>query len=82
MFLKQDNESNCKSYNTYYYTNRFGKKAEMVRLIGSGYITDIPGVYFHKRLKGSSHPFHKSFYEKAAKKNRDLADNMDTCIVK
>ena len=56
--------------------------AEMVRLIRSGYITDIPGVYFHKRFKGSSHPFYKSFYENAAKLNRDLADNMDTCIVK
>ena len=61
---------------------RFGKMAEMVRLVRSGFVPDIPGVYFHKRFKGSNHPFYEAVYEKAAKINKDLADNMDTCIVK
>ena len=56
--------------------------AEMVRLVRSGFVSDIPGVYFHKRFKGSNHPFYEAVYEKAAKINKDLADNMDTCIVK
>ena len=56
--------------------------AEMVRLIRSGFVADIPGVYFEKRFKGSKHPFYLAFYQKAAKVNQDFADHMDTCIVK
>ena len=56
--------------------------AEMVRVVRNGFVPNIPGVYFHKRFKGSKHPFYESVYEKAARFNKDLADNMDTCIVK
>ena len=54
----------------------------MVRVVRNGFVPNIPGVYFHKRFKGSKHPFYESVYEKAARFNKDLADNMDTCIIK
>ena len=56
--------------------------AEMVRLVRSGFVTDIPGVYFETKFKGAKHPFYQAFYKKAIKVNKDLADNMDTCIVR
>ena len=56
--------------------------AEMGRIVRAGFVQDIPLVYFEKRFKGSKHPFYKSVYEKAAKIDKKLADNMDTCIVK
>ena len=62
--------------------NRFGKSAEIVRLGRSSITEDLPGIYFRKRFKDSKHPFYEAVYRKAAKINRDLADNMDTCIVK
>jgi len=61
---------------------KFGKMAEMGRIVRAGFVQDIPLVYFEKRFKGSKHPFYKSVYEKAAKIDKKLADNMDTCIVK
>jgi len=62
--------------------NRFGKMAEMGQIVKTGFVSDVDGLYFNKRFKGSSHPFYKSVYEKAAKIDKQLADHMDTCIIK
>ena len=61
---------------------RFGKMAELTRIVRVGFTEDLPFLYFHKRFKGSNHPFYKAVYEKAAKIDKELADHMDTCIVK
>ena len=61
---------------------RFGKMAELGQIVRTGFVEDIPGLYFHKRYKGSGHPFYEAVYKKAAKIDRELADNMDTCIIK
>ena len=61
---------------------RFGKMAEVGRIVKVGFVSDVPGLYFHKRFKDSGHPFYESVYHKAAKINKKLADNMDTCIIK
>mmetsp|Transcript_22443 Transcript_22443/g.35218 ORF Transcript_22443/g.35218 Transcript_22443/m.35218 type:complete len:509 (+) Transcript_22443:65-1591(+) len=61
---------------------RFGKMAEVGRIVKVGFVSDVPGLYFHKRFKGSGHPFYDAVYRKAAKVNKKLADNMDTCIIK
>ena len=61
---------------------RFGKMAEVGRIVKVGFVSDVPGIYFHKRFKGSGHPFYEAVYRKAAKINKKLADNMDTCIIK
>lgn len=61
---------------------RFGKMAECGRIVKVGFVSDVPGLYFHKRFKGSGHPFYEAVYAKAAKINKKLADNMDTCIIK
>lgn len=61
---------------------RFGKMAEVGRVVKAGFVSDVPGLYFHKRFKDSGHPFYESVYEKAAKINKFMADNMDTCIIK
>ncbi|KAL7547262.1 hypothetical protein ACHAWF_010586 [Thalassiosira exigua] len=61
---------------------RFGKMAEMGQVVKAGFVSDLDGLYFHKRFKNSGHPFYDSVYEKAAKIDMLFADNMDTCIVK
>ncbi|CAJ1950906.1 unnamed protein product [Cylindrotheca closterium] len=61
---------------------RFGKMAEVGRVVKAGFVSDVPGLYFHKRFKGSGHPFYETVYAKAAKINKKLADHMDTCIIK
>lgn len=61
---------------------RFGKMAEMGRVVRVGFVQDVPFLYFNKRFKGSDHPFYKAVYEKAAKIDKKLADHMDTCIIK
>jgi len=61
---------------------KFGKMAELGRIVRVGFVPDVPFLYFNKRFKGSKHPFYKRVYERAAKIDKDLADNMDTCIIK
>lgn len=61
---------------------RFGKMAQVGRVVKVGFVSDIPGLLIHKRYKGSGHPFYDKIYEKAATINQGLADVMDTCIVK
>lgn len=62
--------------------SRFGKMAEMGQVVKCGFVSDVDGLYFHKRFKNSGHPFYDSVYEKAAKIDKLLADQMDTCIIK
>lgn len=59
---------------------KYGKMAEMGRIVKAGFAGDVPGFYFNRRFKGSGHPFYESVYRKAAKINKKFADNMDTCI--
>jgi len=62
--------------------NKFGKMAEIGQIVKAGFVSDVDGLYFNKSFKGSSHPFYRSVYKKAAKIDKDLADHMDTCIIK
>lgn len=59
---------------------KYGKMAELGRIVRVGFVEDIPGFYFHKRFGGSGHPFYESIYTKAARINKKFADHMDTCI--
>lgn len=61
---------------------KFARMAEMARVVVSGFTSDIPGLLFHRRYKGSNHPFYETIYKKAASINVGLADAMDTCIIK
>jgi len=61
---------------------RFGIMAEIGRIVKVGFVKDVPLLIFHKRFKGSGHPFYEAVYKKAARIDKDLADNMDTCIIK
>ena len=61
---------------------RFGKMAETTPTVRVGFVADVPLLYFNKRFKGSSHPIYKAVYEKAAKIDKELADQIDTCIIK
>jgi len=61
---------------------RFGKMAEIGRIVRVGFVPDVPLLYFHKRFKGSGHPFYEAVYEKAAKVDKQFADHIDTCIIK
>ena len=62
--------------------SRFGKMAEIGRIVKVGFVSDLPGLLFHRRYKDSGHPFYDAICEKAATINVKLADQMDTCIVK
>ena len=61
---------------------KFGYMAQLGRVVKVGFVSDVPFLYFHKRFKGSGHPFYDAVYEKAAKIDKKFADNMDTCIIK
>lgn len=61
---------------------KFGKMAELGRIVRVGFVQDVPFLYFNRRFKGSDHPFYKAVYEKAVKIDKGLADMMDTCIIK
>lgn len=61
---------------------KFGKMAEIGRIVRCGFVSDVPGLYFNKRFSGSSHPFYKKVYDRAYMVDKELADNMDTCIIK
>jgi hypothetical protein len=60
----------------------YGKMAQLGRVVKVGFVSDLPGLLFHRRYKGSGHPFYEKIYKKAATINVNLADCMDTCIVK
>ena len=59
---------------------RFGKMAELGRIVRVGFVPEVPGYCFHRHFKGSGHPFYEAVYAKAVKINKKLADNMETCI--
>jgi hypothetical protein len=59
---------------------RFGKMAEVGRIVRVGFIPEVPGYYFNRHFKGSGHPFYEAVYAKAAKINKKMADSMETCI--
>ena len=61
---------------------KFGHMAELGRIACVGFCGDVPFLYFNKRFSGSDHPFYKKVYDRAAKIDKSLADNMDTCIIK
>jgi len=61
---------------------KFGRMAEIGRIIRVGFVQDVPGLYFNKRFSGSTHPFYKKVYDRACMVDKELADNMDTCIIK
>ena len=61
---------------------RFGAGAQMGLLLKECFNQDLPFLTFHKRFKGSKHPFYECIYEEAVKLNKKLADEMDTCIIK
>ena len=61
---------------------RFGAGAQMGLLLEECFNQDLPFLTFHKRFKGSKHPFYECIYEEAVKLNKKLADEMDTCIIK
>ena len=61
---------------------KFGKMAELGRIVRVGFVEDLPFLCFNKRFSGSKHPFYRNVYKKAARIDKELADNMDTCIIK
>jgi hypothetical protein len=59
---------------------KYGKMAQVGRVVKVGFVPRVKGYYFHHTFKGSNHPFYESIYKKAAKINQKFADNMQTCI--
>ena len=61
---------------------KFGRMAELSRIVRAGFVDDLAGLVFHKSFRNSGHPFYQSVCRKAAVVNQLYADHMDTCIVK
>ena len=59
---------------------RFGKMAEIGRVVRVGFVPQVPGYYFNRFFKGSGHPFFEAVYAKASKVNKHMADCLETCI--
>ena len=59
---------------------KYGKMAELGRIVRVGFVPEVHGYYFHRFFRGSGHPFYESVYKKAAKINKQFADSMETCI--
>jgi len=59
---------------------KYGKMAEIGRIIKVGFVPEVGGYYFHRKWKGSGHPFYEAVYRKLVKIDRKFADAMDTCI--
>ena len=60
----------------------FHAMAELGRFVRVGFVEDLPGIVFAKRYKDSKEPFHQAIYNHARKISVELADHMDTCIIK
>ena len=61
---------------------KFGRMAEVGQIVKVGFVQDVPGLIFENRFKGSKHHFYGSVYRKAAKIDKYMVDNVDTCIIK
>ena len=61
---------------------KFGMMAQVGRIVRAAFVSDLQGIYFNKGYKDSVHPFYRSVYEGAYKVDAELADHMDTCIIK
>jgi len=61
---------------------RFGKTAQVARILRATSVDDPSFLTLNRRFRGSKHPFYQKVYERAAKIDKELADQMDTCIVK
>ena len=54
------------------------------RIITAGFNSDLPflGYFFNRKYKNGNHIFFREFHSIAVKYDKELADNMDTCICK
>ena len=62
--------------------SKFRFMAEIGRIVRVAFVNDLWGLAFHRSFHNSGHPFYEAVYNKAAKIDKDLADKMDTCIIK
>ena len=53
---------------------RFGKMAEVGRVVNDGFVSDVPALYFlkRKRYKGRGHPFYEAVYRRQPRSTRSL----------
>jgi len=60
----------------------FGIMAEIGSIVKVDFLKDVPLIWFHKRFKGSCNLFYEGLCKKKPVRiDKDLADNMDTCII-
>lgn len=52
------------------------------QIIRAGFSDELPWILFHRFFKDSPHPFFREVYHEARIINQDLADAMETCIVR
>ena len=59
----------------------FGKMAELGRIVRVGFVQDVPFI-FTSVIRDRVIHFYDAVYAKVAKIDKELADHMDTCIIK
>jgi len=60
----------------------FQNCAEIIQIVRAGMVDDLPLIAFNYRYKNAGHPFYREMYKYAATLNKQMADNMDCCIIK
>jgi len=60
----------------------YGAMGELTRLARAGFVDDVPGLLFSRRFREARHPFYAQVYDCAVKLNPELADMLDTCVIK
>ena len=61
---------------------KFGKMAEIGRIVRVGFVQDLHGLIFHRKFKDTRLTFYQNVYEKASRIDVEYANEMDTCIIK
>jgi hypothetical protein len=59
---------------------KYGNMTELGRIVKVRFVLKVERYYFHRKWKGSGHPFYEAVYRRLVKNNRKMADDMNTCI--
>ena len=60
----------------------FGLMAELGQIVRAGFVENLAFIPFKRHFRELPHPFHEEIYNYAVTIDKELADNIDTCIIK
>ena len=60
----------------------YGLMAELGQFVRTGFVENLSFIPFKRHFRELPHPFHEEIYNYAVTIDKELADNMDTCVIK